>query len=1633
MPSELTNAEIAEFNAKESAAQPAPAPSVFQSLSGPELAELSVKDPTFDLHSEFLANKDLWKDPTVVQNAIDAHNALRVRGFKFSDLPGPAKIAGQVVDVAKGFGKQILNSAKLFGDPLTAGMRGAKLTSGAPLDEATLEAQRGIAENAAGTEASVAGLSSMAQKAARKLFGKNPANLTPQEKSEDFWNSIGETETAQDISKGHGAFLSSPLVGSEVVKSLEEAGKPVRPEEVAQTAAGDPLAFFLFGKAFQGAGMLAKAGGNLAAAAAPETAAVLSRAGQAAGDVAARVGGGLTEAAGNVISGVGKAASSPAVTKVILPVAGAVKGVALGGPFGLLGGIKAGEVAATTSEMAGKKVLQPLGEKLTSAGEQISGAKPMVSPYAQIGKDVLEAAPGAAVSAAQGAATDIGLAAISSESPQDTAGVGLGTVIGGLHGLGKIAGHVVSGQIIAPRAWGSDSAAQASSGQFPALDAVHAQSITDATPGQAQRVNSIRQFAKTHAPGTDIFLGDPKNPAALQDALTKVGLPAEWANNNGFFSKSVVGADGQPHRVIILTTPDAAPHEAFHAVQDVLGEAGNQAVDALVKREYGANFDTQGNLYAQRLNAGPIPEGKTWQEVIADKSGWGVDDAKEKLIGELTQAHPDATPEDLRKFAASYLAEKPWTEALTPEEIKATGERYMARELAAENFDAAFKRGLKQDTSIPGRLAGIAANVIDRLGGNPIAGRVSETGTPLSFKTVEATKAALPVPKETVGTEAAPTAGVMPIAPTPKTPVAPVAPAAPTENPDAEKLRKAADNVTVPNAKTAIQTIADAVDQGKAVQVVYHGAEGEPGGSIGSVRPERRAEIEAARSATNLDRPLVRKSFTPLRLEGKQILGYSPDNFYSNANKLATWAEGVGDAAKAKIPYEIKNGQFTEQGWKDLQADLATFQHNQAAGATGAGEGIVLPSDVTARGFTQPTGESKPVSLGQDRADVINYLFHAQIPETVSRVAPLHLAGQKISEATVPGRTSIPARPRGEYSEAQLTKAGINGPRGVREVNPFRQWVERASASAGESIPSLIDVSQRLNLDRIADAQIAPEVTPVKGNILTLAAGFQPKEFSVKGRLRGEDKELKITAEDMPAARRQAEQQGMRIKSVTPTENAVLSSGQFQPPADPNKEHVVDAAVRMPTGEVFSGSFHGDAMKKALDAGHLELDTAKDGFITSTGRFVDRNEAFNLATQAGQVTPESLQKRGVPAGFNKLESTTFQEARQFQPIAERMDDPKTWEEIKNFKGDKYGGGPTGWAFDQGLHATPESLADYRTAYEHYQGLTKEAMASKDYMKAQTYSLKGQLAHEAYQFATGERLDGKPGGTQDFIRKHYDPNFTPHLAPKGEESAQFQPTPSELASDIATEKAEKYFAIGHENAGSKPWIFQPNGRFRAGKPTILDEAGNEISGSTHGSAFTHAVAGAPGTFKGWIDPQEKTISVVTPDSILRELGKSSDAVTVDDLPNKLHRALTSAVAPDKLDEWKIVAFQPREMWLGSDKLNEAPEGHEAWIYAKFPAVKRATGEIEDYATTNAAYKHAEKEGYNRVVQDGDIIYVKSSSARPTWGSFSRAAKSQLEDLAFKYRAEVRLNDKVVVERPETPPPRDIVVPRKLKKE
>lgn len=81
---------------------------------------------------------------------------------------------------------------------------------------------------------------------------------------------------------------------------------------------------------------------------------------------------------------------------------------------------------------------------------------------------------------------------------------------------------------------------------------------------------------------------------------------------------------------------------------------------------------------------------------------------------------------------------------------------------------------------------------------------------------------------------------------------------------------------------------------------------------------------------------------------------------------------------------------------------------------------------------------------------------------------------------------------------------------------------------------------------------------------------------------------------------------------------------RFMPPADPTKKHVKEAAVEI-GGRVFTGEYHQDALHRAHAAGAIERPEydgydRKQGFITSKGRFISREDAFAMARATGQVT-----------------------------------------------------------------------------------------------------------------------------------------------------------------------------------------------------------------------------------------------------------------------------------------------------------------------------------------------------------------------------------------------------------------------------
>lgn len=62
------------------------------------------------------------------------------------------------------------------------------------------------------------------------------------------------------------------------------------------------------------------------------------------------------------------------------------------------------------------------------------------------------------------------------------------------------------------------------------------------------------------------------------------------------------------------------------------------------------------------------------------------------------------------------------------------------------------------------------------------------------------------------------------------------------------------------------------------------------------------------------------------------------------------------------------------------------------------------------------------------------------------------------------------------------------------------------------------------------------------------------------------------------------------------------------------------AAIKMPDGLIWTGKRHGHCLATIIQATGKKALGATQGFVTLSGRFVTREEAFMLAKETGQVT-----------------------------------------------------------------------------------------------------------------------------------------------------------------------------------------------------------------------------------------------------------------------------------------------------------------------------------------------------------------------------------------------------------------------------
>lgn len=1238
---DFTPEQIARLDAAESAQKAAELSeqarsSVFHTLSPEELAQLSIDSKgEFDPVSEFRRLPDLAADRAIVDKAIKANALLEQRGFRIQDMPG-------IVDSAKTAAKMVfdvgvvtpLKLIKGAGHTSHGAMEGlaAKITGKpeiqAEADKATQKGQREIFEVGAAMEKGGVDVEQMAEKVVRNpaeslirkgvnaILGPVAAPLVgeaatgkvlnffgvgPSDKDQEsrFWRKVGQAQTREEAATGKGPAMET--IGGEVRKELVGANLPPRAEEMERS---DPLSWWAFGKAFGKAGQATSAAtktvGEMIPAGVKSAAA---KAGAIAYDAPATMLGRAIERFGNISELGSKAAQ---ISGGMAPWIGAAAG-ATQGPLGILGGLAGGELISRRLTSAGTKALAG-AKAITEVGKQIGGKAPAASPVAQLGIDAASAIPTTATEMAKGAAMDVVTAAATSETPAETQSQPFfGVAFGALGGVRHAGSKMLSGQLVAQRPGAEKVVGYSPLSDAPeGVESAHKAAVLDAPPLVQAWVNAVRRFAKS-ATQTDVFYvpDDTQRAQALTDLGYAGDIPTAVGQNAVFFKNS----DGK--KVAILKEADAAPHESGHGLQDVLGQEGNAAVDALIKSEYAGNWEVEGARQAFRilLGSGFSPEQaeqfarQDWRSVVLHLTGAGrlflADRVYKETYDRLkAETGTEPAPEEVQRFADAYLHETAvkkgtlWNDYLSPEEAKDAADTYLAREIGAENFDALFKHtgaSLREAPGVLPKLATGVAKLVSALGGNPLEGRVSETGdVPLSMNVIEAMRGA--------GQEASP-----------KLKTAPSLTRGRTTHPVDEVNAVLAENPTgIEDRDNAARTLAEARDSGQGVQVSYWAAKGEPAGDPSALRPERRQQIESQRDAANSDRVLVTKHLFPFKQvktgKGLQWIGWSPNNFNANAAKLKTWISALTPEMRAKLnlPYDIT----TAEGEAQLQRDLQVFTENQLAGFTGSGRDLVLPADVEAAGFTKPKVQGLAIPLPQERADVINYLFNSQLPKPSKTGIiqprtgefPLNLAGQKIATATAPeaGRVTEPVVPRGEYGGPRAEAMGVAGER-VQEVNPFRANVEAVAQAAKVPPPSLIEATQRLNLERLADAVIAPEVPKIGANTLTLQAGFQPRRLNAK----------------------QAEEKlGLR-----------------------------SAAVRLQSGRVVEGATHDAALAKA-QANQWDVSGSELGFTTDNGSFVDRGEGRRIAEGAEQLD----QSRTMGSGLS-LDSWDFNNARRFQPPA----------------------------------------------------------------------------------------------------------------------------------------------------------------------------------------------------------------------------------------------------------------------------------------------------------------------------------------------------------------------------------------------
>lgn len=341
------------------------------------------------------------------------------------------------------------------------------------------------------------------------------------------------------------------------------------------------------------------------------------------------------------------------------------------------------------------------------------------------------------------------------------------------------------------------------------------------------------------------------------------------------------------------------------------------------------------------------------------------------------------------------------------------------------------------------------------------------------------------------------------------------------------------------------------------------------------------------------------------------------------------------------------------------------------------------------------------------------------------------------------------------------------GPRGE-----FNAWKAHSTMFTPEAQGALAAETLAQN----AWVNFGPQLRDAKGNV---AKKGQPGYVEPAQRPFAEQKNVvvpeRLIAEAKGTTRPTGQFSPEDFSSPGELEGSFSPAKNFAAQDDP----VVAAAIRTPRGRVFTGSWHGEAVMKVVDAvgqgklrerfpedpdapGYLDPRALTEGFVTRSGRFLERTEALQHAEQIGQLNPERPDRK-----VNELESADFERRKkagvaplegedtslrrgQFSPASESIDDFATRvieapneEFVRIVEAD---GGLTRAAYNLGLNLTDRAdVTRLQSAYERASAEGKRLMAARDLDKAFSLIARAQFFREAFEAATDTGSAAQPRG------------------------------------------------------------------------------------------------------------------------------------------------------------------------------------------------------------------------------------------------------------------------------------------------